>query len=277
MTNIVLPSTAITGPPTGYRPANFTDAVRAEWTKIRTVRSTLWTLLVAVVLAVGLGALISALAANGYAQGRGNIRTSWDPTGVSMSGLTFAQLAIAVLAIIFITSEYSSRAIGTSLTAVPRRSRFLAAKAVVIGGICLVFTEILSFVAFFVGQALISGHAPTANLSQPNVLRAMIGGGLYAVLLGLISLSLGAMLRNAAGAIAVIVALLFVLPVVAAALPSSIEHTVEEWWPTQAGGQVTNVIRGSHTLSPWEGFAVMCAFTAILLAGAFAAINRRDA
>lgn len=273
MTTTLSPEPTLTS---DNRPATFGDVVHAEWTKERTVPSTMWTVLAGSVVAIGLGALFSAVTAHQYAK-QASIRTNWDPTGVSTGGLGLAQLAIVVLGVILITSEYSSRAIVTTLTAVPRRSRLLAAKAVVIAGLSFVIAEVLSFVTFFIGQALISGHAPTASLGQPGVLRALIGGGLYGALIGVLGLALGAILRNAAAAIAIMVAVLYVLPGVAAALPASIEHTVEKFWPTQAGQQVTNVVRGSHTLSPWEGFAVMGFFVAIVLAGGFALINRRDA
>jgi ABC-2 type transport system permease protein len=259
------------------RPATFGNAVRSEWTKTRSVRSTFWALVAAFVLGVGLGALISGLAANQYANGTHDVRTQWDPTSVSAAGLSIAQLAIGVLGIMLITSEYSTRAITTNLTAVPRRGRYLAAKAVIILAVSFTVSAVIAFAAFFVGQALISGHAPTANLDQPHVLRALIGCGLYGALIGLLGLSLGTMLRSAAGAIAVLVALIFVLPGIAAALPANIQHPVEEFWPTQAGGQVTNVVRAAHTLSPWAGFGVMAAFVAITLSVAYLALSRRDA
>jgi ABC-2 type transport system permease protein len=163
------------------------------------------------------------------------------------------------------------------LAAVPRRGRLFGAKAVVIIVLTFVVVEVLSFVAFLIGQALISGHAPTASLGQDGVLRALIGAGLYGALLGMTGLALGAIIRNAAGAIAVLVAVLFVLPGIAAALPTSIEHVVEEYWPTQAGGQVTIVVRTANTLSPWAGLGVFLLFVAILSVLAFMLFNRRDA
>jgi ABC-2 type transport system permease protein len=260
-----------------YRAANFGDAVRSEWTKARTVPSTMWTLIAAAVLGIGLGALISAVAANHYATGSASTRASWDPTGVSGSGLGVAQLAIGVLGALLITSEYSSGAIGSSLASVPRRSRLLAAKAVVVLALVFVVTEILTFACFFIGQALISGHAPSASIGDPNVLRALIGGGLYGALIAVLGLMFGTILRSAAAAISLLVALLFVLPGIAAALPASVEHTVEKFWPTQAGEQIAGVVRGAHTLPPWAGFGVFCVFVAIVAAAAFFELNRRDA
>jgi len=274
-TNTAIADPTIAKP--AYRAAGFRDVLRSEWTKARTVPSTIWTLVVAAVLGIGLGALISALAANHFAKSSASTRLLWDPTSVSATGLAVAQLAIGVLGVLIITSEYSTGAIGSTLAAVPRRNRLLAGKATVVLALVFVVTEIITFAAFFLGQALISGHAPTATLGQPGVLRALIGCGLYGALIGLLGLAFGTILRSAAGAISVLVALLFVLPGIAAALPTSVEHTVQKFWPTQAGAQVDKVIRTAHTLSPWAGFGVFCLFVAIVSAAALLTMTRRDA
>jgi hypothetical protein len=260
-----------------YRAAGFADVVRSEWTKARTVPSTMWTLITAAVLGVGLGALISAVAANHYAKSSQSAKLTWDPTSISGAGLGIAQLAIGVLGILLITSEYSTGAIGNSLAAVPRRGRFLGAKAVVLVVLIYIVVEIITFASFFIGQALISGHAPTATLGDPNVLRALIGAGLYGAVLALMGLALGTILRHAAGAIAVLVAILFVLPGIAAALPASIEHTVQEYWPTQAGQQIGGVVRGANTLSPWTGLGLFVLFVAVVSVVAYSMLNRRNA
>jgi ABC-2 type transport system permease protein len=208
--------------------AGFAEALHSERTKARTVPSTRWTLITAAILGIGIGVLVSGLTAHQYAKDTPGARAVWDPTALSGSGMMIAQLAIGVLGIMIITSEYATGAIRTSLAAVPRRGRFLGAKAVMIAGAAFIASEIITFAAFFVGQALISGRAPTASLSQPGVLGALIGYGLYEVLIALLGLALGALLRHAAAAIAVLVALIFVLPAIAAALPSSMENTVEK-------------------------------------------------
>jgi ABC-type transport system involved in multi-copper enzyme maturation permease subunit len=259
-----------------YRAPGFADIVRSEWTKVRTVPSTMWTLLVAAVLGVGLGALISAIAANHYAKNPSS-HPNWDPTSISNSGLGIAQLAIGVLGVLCITSEYSSGSIRTTLAAVPRRARLLGAKALVIMVLTFVVVAVIAFAAFFIGQALISGHAPTATLGQTGVLRALIGAALYGALLAMMGLAFGTILRSAAGAIALLVAILYVLPGIAGALPTSIANTVQEYWPTQAGGQVTQVVHTANTLSPWAGFGVFALFVAILSGVAFSLLNRRDA
>jgi ABC-2 type transport system permease protein len=260
-----------------YRAAGFADVLRSEWTKVRSVPSTLWTLLAAAVLGIGLSALFSGLAAHSYKSGSHGTRTNWDPTSVSTSGLGIAQLAIGVLGALAISSEYSTHAIRTSLTAVPMRGRFLASKASVIAAVAFVIGELMAFAAFFVGQALISGNAPTAGLGDPSVLRAVFGSGLYLTLIGLLGIGLGAVLRSAAGAITALVAMLYVLPGLAAALPTSVKNVVDKFWPTNAGQQITSVVRGDHTLPAWAGFGVMCLFVAIVLAAALTRLQRRDA
>ena len=260
-----------------FHAATFGDALRSEWTKLRSVRSTFWALTVTVVLGIGLGAVISAAAAHGYARSSASSKLSWDPTGVSQAGVAIAALAIAVLGVLFISSEYSSGMIRASLTVVPKRGRVLAAKSLVLGTVTFVVGEVVSFAAFFVGQALISGHAPTAALGDPGVARAVIGAGLYLTALAVLSVAAGTLLRHPAAAIACLVAVLLVLPGIAQALPDSWRNPVTEFWPTQAGSQITSVHAAAHSLQPWPGFGVMCLFVAIVYAIAGTLLDRRDA
>jgi ABC-2 type transport system permease protein len=237
-----------------FRAATFGDVLRSEWTKLRSVRSTFWALTVTVVLGVALGAVISAAVAHSYAKFSVSQKLSWDPTGVSGAGMAIAQLAIAVLGVLCISSEYSSGMIRTSLIAVPKRGQVLAAKSLVFAGVTFVVGEVTTFTAFFVGQALISGHAPHAALGDPGVARAVVGGGLYLAALAVLSVAAGTLLRHPAAAIACLMAVVLVLPGIAEALPDSWRNPVTEFWPTQAGGQLTSVHHSGHTLQPWPGF-----------------------
>ena len=160
---------ALTGPDhrAAFRPSTFADVLRSEWTKLRSLRSTFWALTVTVVLGIGLGAIISAATAHGYAKSSVSSKLSGDPTAVSLDGIGVATLAIAVLGVLFISSEYSSGTIRTTLIAVPKRGRVLAAKSLVFAVVTFVVGEATSFTAFFAGQALISGHAPHAALGDP--------------------------------------------------------------------------------------------------------------
>ena len=270
---------ATAGPdrPAAFRASTFGDVLRSEWTKLRSVRSTFWALTVTIVLGIALGAVISAAAARGYARSSVAARLSWDPTGVSQSGVAIASLAIAVLGVLVISSEYSSGMIAASLIAVPKRGRVLAAKSLVFAGVTFAVGEVTCFAAFFAGQALIAGHAPHAALGDPGVARAVAGGGLYLTALAVLSVAAGTLLRRPAAAIAAMIAVLLVLPGIAQALPDSWRHPVTEFWPTQAGTQLTNVYHSAHSLQPWPGFAVMCLFVAIVYAIAWTLLERRDA
>jgi ABC-2 type transport system permease protein len=259
-----------------YRPATFTDVLRSEWTKFRSVRSSYWSLLVAAALGIGLGALISGISASHYDTDPG-VRSGWNPTDMSLGSLGLAQLAFGVLGVMVITGEYSSGLIRTSLAAVPRRGRLLAAKAAVFTAVALVAGLIIAFVTFLVGQALISGQAPSASLGQHEVLRVVIGSGLYLALLGLFRVAFGALRPHAAAGIAVLVAILFVLPGVAHALPNSWERPITKYWPTNAGRQVAQMVPDSHSLTPWLGFLDMGAFVALVLIGALLVLETRDA
>jgi ABC-2 type transport system permease protein len=270
---------ALTGPDhrAAFRASTFADVLRSEWTKLRSVRSTFWALTVTVVLGIALGAVISAVTAHGYARFSVSGKLSWDPAGVSLAGVAIAQLAIAVLGVLCISSEYSSGMIRASLIAVPKRGRVLAAKSLVFAGVTFVVGEVTSFVAFFAGQALISGHAPHAALGDPGVARAVLGGGLYLTALAVLSVAAGALLRHPAAAIAAMMAVVLVLPLIAQGLPDSWRNPVTEFWPTQAGSQLTSVYHSAHTLQPWPGFGVMCLFAAIVYAIAWTLLDRRDA
>jgi ABC-2 type transport system permease protein len=273
-TMLQVPTTVIGPPPAaGYRPATFAHAFLSEWTKIRTLRSTFFTLAATVAFVVGLGALISYESSVHFGPGNG----PWDPTSISLSGLVIGQLTIAVLGVLAITSEYSTGMIRTSLAAVPRRGRLLAAKAAVFGAVALVTGELVSWVAFFVGQLLISGHQPTASLSQPDVARAVVGGGLYIALIGLMAIAAGTILRYTAAAITAVIGVLFVLPGVLEALPNSRRLPVEKYWPTRAGEQILVVTRDANTLPAWLGFGELALFVAVLLALGYFLLQRRDA
>jgi len=260
-----------------FRAATFGDVLRSEWTKLRSVRSTFWALTATVILGIGLGAAISAATAHGYARSSASGKLSWDPAALSLDGMGIATLAIAVLGVLCVSSEYSSGMIRTSLIAVPRRGRVLAAKSLVFAAVTFVVGEATSFTAFFAGQAIISGHAPHAALGDPGVARAVVGAGLALTALAVLSVAAGTLLRHPAAAIAAMIAVLFVLPAIAQALPDSWRNPVTEFWPTLAVGDLTSVHHAAHTLQPWAGFGVMCLFTAIVYATAWTLLNRRDA
>ncbi len=256
--------------------AGFGDALRSEFTKIKSTRSTYWTLLALVVVCVGIGALASAGAAS---QANGISKDTFDATQQSLAGLYVGQLIIAVLGALTITSEYSTGMIRTTLSVQPRRGVVFAAKAAVFAVISLVTGLIASFASFFVGQALMSGHHLSVTLGDPNVLRAVIGGGLFLAACGMLAYGLGAILRHTAGAITAAIGLLFVLSVLINFLPQSWQDNVDKWVPALAGSQVwaTKVSPGAHQFPAWGGFAVLAGYAAVAMIVGLVCFRTRDA
>ena len=252
------------------------DTLRSEWTKLRSLRSTPITLVVTAVLVIGLSALITWAAYGAPTHGK---RVLTDPVGIIQAGWGFGLLALAVLGVLVMTNEYSSGMITSTFLATPKRLRVLVAKAAVFSVAMVVVGEVMSFVNFFLGHLVISGFPQFVDpsLGDKNVLRAVIGMGLDAALAGLMGLALGTLLRNAAGAIAVTVGIVFVEPIVALFLPSSIEDPLNEYWPTQAGGQLEEVTRQPHALTAWWGTGDLVLFILVLLFAAGFALAKRDA
>jgi hypothetical protein len=260
-------------PPQDLRTA-LTGTLRSEVTKIRSVRSTYWSLFLLVAVGIAWSVLFCAGEASRWPHMSPLERVGFDPTQSSVVGLaTLGQLVIVVLGTLAITSEYSTGMIRTSLTVMPRRLVLCAAKAAVFTAIALLVALATSFAAFFIGQALLSGTHVAATLSQPDVLRAVIGAALYVALCGLFAFGLGLILRSTAGAMATAYGLLFLVPQLAKALPSSWYAEVVRWLP---GGDVVIAITGTqnvnlstHLFSAWGEFAVFGAYTvAVLVAGA---------
>ncbi len=269
---VVAPRAAVTGR------ASFGGAVRSEFTKIFSVRSTYWTLLAMLVVTVGFGALASW----GFASHSAHPGPYFDPTRQSLAGLYISQLIIGVLGVLVISSEFTTGMIRTTLSTMPRRGTMVAAKAVVFTVVAFVAGLITSFASFFLGQALMSGKHIEATLSQPNVLRAVIGGALFLTACGLLAFGLGLLIRHTAGGISAVVGLLFVVTVLGQFLPSSWQNDLDKWLPALAGGQLWTTVGqppGSTPtyFSPWAGFAVLCGWAALAVAAGVLSFVRRDA
>jgi ABC-2 type transport system permease protein len=262
--------------------AGFGHVMLAEWTKIRSVRSTVWSLIVFVVLTIGLTALVSWLTVHAVQTGRAPRRSAnlvSDPVSFILeTGLGFGQLAICVLGALTMTSEYSTGVIRASLLAVPKRLPVLAAKCAVFAGLILVVGEIVAFCSFFIGRAIVH-PVVDVSLSQPGVARAVIGAGLYLTVLGLFALAIGSLIRHSAGAIAAVIGLVLVVGPLLGLLDSyDWGAHVHAWFPTVAGSYITADHQpAGQLLTPWQGFAVFCAWTALLLAGGAVLLKRRDA
>lgn len=263
------------------RPAGFGHLLLSEWTKIRSVQSTVWSLITYVVLTIGLSALLTWATVHAVQTGRAPRRAAVlaDPSGLILhTGLLLGQLAIAVLGVLVISTEYSTGVIRASLLAVPTRLPVLVAKCVVFAALIFVVSEIVSFCSFFIGAAIV--HPETVvSLSQPDVTRAVIGTGLYLTVLGLFALAIGALIRHTAGGIAIVIGLVLVVgPLLGLLDPYSWGKHVHSWFPTVAGSLITSVQpQEFQTLSPWQGFGVFCGWTALLLGIGAYLLRRRDA
>jgi ABC-2 type transport system permease protein len=257
--------------------AGFGGVLRSEFTKLKSVRSTWWTLLVLVVLSIGLGALICGVTKAHWSSLSASDRATFDATSDSLAGIGFlGPLVITVLGALVITAEYSTGMIRTSLTVMPRRSVVIGAKALVFTVVALVLSLVISFVSFFLGQALLGGHS--ASLSHPGTMRAIVGTAIYVTLCGLLALGVGCILRHTAGTITLVMGVLFVLPIIVALFPSSWHDAITRWLPTSAANTIsTTVGTTAHTFSPWAELVVLGVYVVIVLAAGAALFKTRDA
>jgi ABC-2 type transport system permease protein len=263
------------------RRAGLTGTLRSELTKIISVRSTYWALAMLVLASVAWSVVFCAATADHWAHMSAQSRAGFDPTQSSVIGLVLlGQLVIAVLGALTITAEYSTQAIRTSLTVMPRRGVLYGAKAAVFAAVAVAVAFPASFLAWFVGQRLLASTHAEATLGQPNVLRAILASAIMAVLCGLFSYGLGAVLRNTAGTITSVCGFLFLLPQLAKALPTAWYDDAIRWLP---GGQFDAAIStsgapiSSHLFSAWGELAVFGGYTAVLLIAGAVVLRRRDA
>jgi len=251
--------------------------LRSEWTKLRTLPSTLWLLLAAAVLVVGGGILVCVLQAGNWPpHDRADI-ASFDPTAASLTGVYLAQLVVGVLGVLLITGEYATGAIRVTLAAVPRRLPVLWAKAGALALATLALCLPATVGAFLGGQYVLSAQHIGISLTHPGAARAVLGSALFLTAVGLFGLGLGGLLRNTAAAVAALFGLLFVLPIVVGLLPGDWSDQLQKYLPYSAGTAITNAVPGSDSLPPWTGFGVFCLYAATALGLAAWQLRRRDA
>jgi ABC-type transport system involved in multi-copper enzyme maturation permease subunit len=252
--------------------------LRSEWTKFRSLRSPVWTMLIAVVLAVGIGALISAVQASHFDSASAALQAAFEPISVSLAGFGFAQLAVGVLGVLLVSGEYGTGMIRSSLTVVPKRLPVLWAKIAVTAAVVFLVMLVSSIASFFLGQALLDGHGLGVGLGAPGALRAVLGAPLAVTVVAVIGVAIGALVRATAGAISVFAGVFFVLPPLMGLLPESWSDTLSPYLPSQAAAALyrTSTFEGS-TLAPWAGFAVLCAYAAVLVGFAAWQLRKRDA
>lgn len=272
------PATASAAP--AVRRAGFGRLMLAEWTKIRSVRSTVWSLILLVVLDLGFTALLMALTVAQWDKSEAQRRAAIvaDPTSAILgSGFFLSQLTVCVLGVMVIASEYSTGMIRASLLAVPRRLPMLAAKSLVFGLLILVLGTAVSFASFFIGAPILHSKAPV-SLSDPGVFRAVLGGGLYLAMLGLFALGIGAIVRHTAAGITGVIGFVLVLAPLAQLLPGSIGKHIHAYLPSEAGHLIAQAHQGRHDLlTPWQGYGVFAIWTVAVGLIAAVLLRRRDA
>jgi ABC-2 type transport system permease protein len=264
-------------PPPGGK-AGFGGALASEWTKIRSVRSTWWLIPMVVVGTLGISYL-GARATYTDLLNNSDPRTFHAPNITGMlSGVLLGQLVIVVFGAIGIASEYSTGMIRTTLSVQPRRATVYFAKLAVLAVFCLVISEALSFIAFFIGNAVISPAGYAFSLSDSADLVAVFGAGLYLTGCALLAFGLGAFFRNTAAGIAVPLALLLVLEIIGGMMPQGVQDALLRYIPMEAGIQMLSTIHTpGHDLSAGHGFEVFFAWVLAAVLAGFWAFTRRDA
>ncbi|GAA1510815.1 ABC transporter permease [Sphaerisporangium rubeum] len=248
------------------------DVVRSEWSKARTLRSTWYTLPGLVIV----GALLTLLFAN--AARRGQADPEADPFEWVFRGLLILQLIAGYLGARAVTVEYATGTLGGSLTAVPRRGRILAAKAVVYAAMALVAGWVTAVTMFLIGRTVLTARGlPFYAVTDPGVARALAGVGLYMAVMSLFGLAIGVLVRTTAGAVTVLFLVSLLIPVLSQLYPAWLATFVVKYFPTTAGVRLLTVKDDPALLAPWPGFAVFCAYTVVLLAVAYVVFRRRDA
>ncbi|MFE9257507.1 ABC transporter permease [Streptomyces sp. NPDC006879] len=252
--------------------------LQSEWTKIRTVSSTTWTLISAFVVTVALSAALCAVMNAQFGNLSPVERATFDPTFLSFSGMVLGQLAMVVFGVMVVGTEYSSGMIRTSLAAVPQRATFLFSKITVATALALVIGMATSFLSFFLGQALLGEHRTT--IGAPNVLRAVVGGGLYMALIALFSMGVAAMLRSSMLSLGILMPFFFLVSQILSAVPGA--KSVARYFPDQAGSKIMQVVPAAlggdpAPYGPWGGLGIMLLWVLAALAGGYLVLARRDA
>lgn len=252
------------------------DLLGMEWIKLRSVRSTYYSTLVAVVLSIGISAIASAAVAGTWATASGAEKANFDPFRGTLIGLAFAQLAFGVLGVLAISSEYGTGAIRTTFAVAPRRRHVLAAKAGVLALVTVPLALVVSFASFQIGQALLGSTGGSVTLSTPGALTAVLGSAGYLVAITLLGFGLGAVIRHSAGAISALTSLVLVVPMITGALPAPWRVDVGRLLPDLTSITARHV-QQAGMFPPLGALAMTAAWAAAAVTAALYLINHRDA
>jgi ABC-2 type transport system permease protein len=251
---------------------SFFTVVRSEWLKFRSVRSSVTGIVVTLVLTIGLAALVTTVVRTHW-----STMTTFDPVSSSLVGVILAQFAVGVIGALFVTSEYSSGSMRTTLTAVPKRIELTLSKLFVLVVTMLVVGEVACFASFLLGQSIYSGVVPTASLSNGPTLHAVVMAGVYLTLLATTAFGLGLMIRHSAAAISVFVGILLILPVIFAFFPQSWRNAGQKYLPSELGTAMTSPTAVAHDFGAWTSLILMTLYVVVLLVVATTLFTRRDA
>jgi ABC-2 type transport system permease protein len=262
-------TTTLTAPgrTTTPRPG-FAHAMAFEWIKIKSLRSTWWTLGACAALTIGLG-MFSASMEDGKLGLTGTVQSLY-------GAFPLGSVAMCVLGVLAATSEYGTGTIRTTFTAVPDRIRLLNAKTLVVFALCLTAGTVISFTTYLAGTAMLPAGIAYPSLTDGSMLRGILGGGIYLGVLGVLALALGLVLRASAGGITAAVTVVFILPAIFPALGESAAVTLFKWWPTEAGQNVLLLTGSPDGLSPLTGLLYFTAVALACLASAAAWARQRD-
>ncbi|MFD9302404.1 ABC transporter permease subunit [Streptomyces sp. NPDC060048] len=256
----------------------FSAVLRSEWTKIRTVASTSWTLAIALIATVGFGAAFCALVNASFDSMSEIEQATFDPTLLSFSGMQFGQLAMIVFGVLVVSTEYSSGMIRTSLAAVPGRGGFLLGKLAVATALALLVGLLTSFLSFFLGQAILGDRS--IGIGEENVLRAVVGAGLYMALLALFSMGVAAMLRSSVASISILIPFFLIV----SNLLSGFEATRKygQYLPDKAGSKIMQIVpdamgSAETPYGPWGGLGIMLLWVVASVIGGYVVLKKRDA
>ncbi len=262
------------GPAAEAQPVTLRRVIRSEWIKFWTLRST-WAVLGAAVAGMIILALVVAYNTRHLSS---NLQANDIAPSSTLQGYYLGQLLIGALGVLFVSGEYGTGMIRSTLVAVPRRLPVLWAKLVVFVTVTAVSMTAVSTVAFVCAQALLSHYRTGFSLSDPGVLRVVIGTGIYLTLVGMIGGALGWIVRSTPGALVAYFAVVLVLPVLFGEALGNWGKEVAQFLPDQAGASFSTSIPDSpYHLSPWIGLLVLAGWVVVALAIAAGVLRRRDA
>lgn len=245
--------------------------LRSEWIKLRSLRSTTWTLIASVALMVGISVLLAWASVHEWDTMTPAERASFEVDEPLFAGSLMAQLMIGVVGVIAVTGEYATGTIRATLAAVPRRLPVLWAKLVLLSAVTLVLMTVAALASWFVGAEILSEHWE-ASLSAPGMPRAVLGSAVVLTAVCLLGAGLGFVLRSTPAAISVLLALLLVVPMVGGLVPD-----VARYLPSEAMSSFVHARPSPDDLAPLPALALVVGYVGVTIAAAAVTLTRKDA